>query len=366
MLVAQDLPDRSQLFEELLTFLLREKKVIEYMENDLRVTASSKAMVHNYVNEEHGEATGLVAAIKQLHGSQESHQKQMHDCMINLTQNMTNLMSNMVGKSRSHEVGTNSTRLETGHYAVQARKCWFHDSDSHDITDCVGLQNLHNQDKFEAIRRNNARFCCLRTGHLSNNCPNKRLCEVKIRQSGVCGRLHRHTLHDMFNYGNLLNYPKKASNNFCSYDGILLMISKVRSKDQQFTTLWDPGSNVTMITHRMAKQLGLKGRNLNLTVTKVGNWTEEFESKEYLVPLTDDQGKIWEVIAYGINEITADVAEIETDKVAKLFGVLSHEIERPVGKVDMCEADYGEITVDEKSIWVLSVGLSSITKYHRK
>ncbi|KAK4309810.1 hypothetical protein Pmani_018571 [Petrolisthes manimaculis] len=89
VLVAQDLTDRSKLFEELLKFLLREKTVIEYMDNELRVTSSSKAMVHNCVNEENGEVTGLAAAIKQLTESQESHQRQIHDCMINMTQTTT-------------------------------------------------------------------------------------------------------------------------------------------------------------------------------------------------------------------------------------------------------------------------------------
>ncbi|KAK4298604.1 hypothetical protein Pmani_029055 [Petrolisthes manimaculis] len=65
VLVVQDLPDRSKLFEELLKFLLREKTVIEYMDNELRVTSSSKAMVLNCVNEENGEVTGLATAIKQ-------------------------------------------------------------------------------------------------------------------------------------------------------------------------------------------------------------------------------------------------------------------------------------------------------------
>lgn len=82
------------------------------------------------------------------------------------------------------------------------------------------------------------------------------------------------------------------------------MVNKVSSGNQSLTTICDLGSNVTMLTHRIAKQLGLKGKEVNLAVTKVGNIAKEFESKEYIVPLTDEESEMWEVIAWG-NEVTS-------------------------------------------------------------
>ena len=58
----------------------------------------------------------------------------------------------------------------------------------------------------------------------------------------------------------------------------------------------------------MAKLLGLKGRSINLAVTKVGNDYHRFENLEYDIPLNDYQGQIHIIKACGISEITSDRA----------------------------------------------------------
>ncbi|XP_066947040.1 uncharacterized protein [Macrobrachium rosenbergii] len=90
-----------------------------------------------------------------------------------------------------------------------------------------------------------------------------------------------------------------------------------------------------MITHRMANKLGLRGKDVSLTVTKVGNSTELFDSKVYNVPITDLTGTEWTIEACSINEITSDIAEFDTTLIAKLFGVEEWKICRPTGKVDL-------------------------------
>lgn len=48
------------------------------------------------------------------------------------------------------------------------------------------------------------------------------------------------------------------------------MISKVYSNGTPLNTLWDPGSDFTLLTFSAACKLGLKGRDVDLTITKVG------------------------------------------------------------------------------------------------
>ncbi|KAK4304585.1 hypothetical protein Pmani_023464 [Petrolisthes manimaculis] len=76
-----------------------------------------------------------------------------------------------------------------------------------------------------------------------------------------------------------------------------------------------------MITHRMADKLGLRGKDVSLTITKVGNSTEQLDSKIYKVPITDLTGTEWTIEACGINEITSDITEVDTAFIARLFGV---------------------------------------------
>ena len=109
----------------------------------------------------------------------------------------------------------------------------------------------------------------------------------------------------------------------------------MQNRGQKVATLWDPGSILTILTHRIANKLGLRSKDVSLTVTKVGNNTEQLGSKIHKVPITDLIGTEWTVEACGINEITSDIAEVNTAFIARLFGVKGWEIDRPTGKVDM-------------------------------
>lgn len=125
------------------------------------------------------------------------------------------------------------------------------------------------------------------------------------------------------------------NSNLLSRDGVLLMVNSVYSKAHPITTLWDSGSNMTLITNCMAKQLGLKGRSINIAVTKVGNECTRFETMEYDVPINDCQGKTHVVRACGISEITSEACPVDTNSVAPLLGVSDKDIERPHGKIDL-------------------------------
>ena len=90
-----------------------------------------------------------------------------------------------------------------------------------------------------------------------------------------------------------------------------------------------------MITHDAARKLGLKGIDVDMSMTKVGNVTDRIESKVYLVPLTDANGKEWVVEAVGLKEITSRVSEVDMAEMARVLGVEPWQIERPVGRIDL-------------------------------
>nr|XP_027237393.1 uncharacterized protein LOC113828586 [Penaeus vannamei] len=183
----------------------------------------------------------------------------------------------------------------------------------------------------EALRKHGVCFCCLQIGHTSKNWPNKRFCELKGDGKEMCNRLQHPVLHDLFSRNNAV----LLMNNMISREGILLVMSFVKNMNMDIPTLWDSGSNISMITHRMARRLGLKGNYINLSVTKIGNESRNLSSKIYKVPLVDAEGNLWEIEACGIMEITSEVPKFDLSKVLDILDASELKIRRPWGKIEL-------------------------------
>lgn len=92
-----------------------------------------------------------------------------------------------------------------------------------------------------------------------------------------------------------------------SEETVVLMVSEGRCKDNNLFTLWDPGSNLSLMSHTAAKRLNMKGIEVTLRISKVGNIIEHLYTKEYIVPLTDVEGETWQIKAYGMEKITTNL-----------------------------------------------------------
>ncbi|XP_068200399.1 uncharacterized protein [Palaemon carinicauda] len=181
--------------------------------------------------------------------------------------------------------------------------CWYHGVDSYSIYDCYAFKSLSNYDKFAQIKRNNACYKCVNFGHFS------KFCNV----SGVSSC-------DQF-----------GVERWSFINGERLKVSQ-----NDINVLWDSGSNVSLITHQKAQELGLNGRDVQITITKVGNKTETVSSKEYTVPVVDIYGVKWEIIACGIDEITTPVEKVDMNVVSCLFKSLNGlHISRPFGVIHL-------------------------------
>ncbi|XP_063863037.1 uncharacterized protein LOC135102172 isoform X1 [Scylla paramamosain] len=165
------------------------------------------------------------------------------------------------------------------------------------------------------------------------------LCDVRIRGQGVCNRHHHPLVH--FEQEEGASYNTVSANTL----NTLLNISTVYSNTQPITVLWDSGSDITLVTHSMAEKLSLKGKDVNLSMIKVGNVIEHHSTKEYCIPLIDRTGHVWEINAIGIEEISAKINEFDVSGVKELFvGVSNHDINRPCGEIDMLiGANYSEL-----------------------
>lgn len=245
-----------ELFKWLMDFLLKEKRVLEYLDSNLRAgSISQKTMCHSAVGEvkEDGKLEEIIKAVRKL-GEDQS---EIRQCITLLTQTVSGL-----GKNHGRQEGA----------LWQKSKCWLHDSDSHSVIDCSDFKNLRNADKLSVIKQNRVCFNCLKGHHLPKKCPAWKTCNVTVISNQRCGRYHHSLLHDAFSES-VVNYAFSLKSEQRVRENSLLMVSRVYCDGLPLSTVWDLGSDITLVRHDTASRLGLKGREVNLSIT-MGNRTE--------------------------------------------------------------------------------------------
>ena len=302
-----DKKTNSEIFLPLLDFLLEEKDAMEYIQSEVR--SDQKARIHHVAESTHSTASDELCS--QLKQNQEVLQKVVKELSH---------ISEIVSKG-------NQAPRRFGRVSP-TKRCWYHDSNSHDIIQCYAFNGLDVNTRIDLLKKNRGCFSCLRSGHLSRNCPDKHSCDH-------CGEPHHTSLHLEDGHGNVHNIMHIV-NGEQSGKGVLLMISEVPCKDDKLSTLWDPGSDISLITHRAADRLRLLGQDVTLSVSKVGNVVERLHTKEYIVPLTDKNGHVWQIKAYGMEQITANVCQVDLNGVSRLFkGISDSDICRPRGEIEL-------------------------------
>ena len=161
-------------------------------------------------------------------------------------------------------------------------------------------------------------------------------CPVKNSDNEICGRFHDKYLHIDARKYSVNTHISQQKYKQRKGDSVMLMVSTVYSGTAPLAVLWDPGANLSLISKLCPSHLGLKGREVTLSITKVGNVTETLSSKEYVIPLIDTTGTNWFITVYEIEEISAEVEKIDTNNIATLFRNLTAEqIDRPSGKIKL-------------------------------
>ncbi|XP_047499242.1 uncharacterized protein LOC125046242 [Penaeus chinensis] len=331
---ASDISVTGELFSELLGFLQKERKVLEYMNSNVRTSTSDcRATVHHVENVvENNSESELVKLMRKLNEEQQSKNREFESCIVKLNE----MIKGIKYKENNISIG-----------------CLLHNSESHDITNCFKFKDCNSKERFDVIKRNGICFRCLKGYHSARGCNVGKLCDVVIEGQGPCNRNHHPLLHqdriESSSHNAVMEKRGKA----------LLNISTVHGKNLPITILWDPGSDTSLITHRMAKKLGLSGKDVNLSLVKVGNTIEYQSSKTYCVPLTDKNGKVWNVDAVGMNEISSKIKRIDLTRLPELFVRISNvEVDLPYGEIDMligtdCCEILPRVVEDNKGIQLL-------------
>ena len=100
--------------------------------------------------------------------------------------------------------------------------------------------------------------------------------------------------------------------------------------------MWDNGSTLTFVTYKLADNLKLKGRKVNLSMVTVGGEVTRKESIQYTLRIIDVNGEIVEIEALGLDRISSPIEPVDMEKVAVLLGHSNSDIQRPTsGEIEI-------------------------------
>ena len=215
-------------------------------------------------------------------------------------------------------------------------KCWLCKTSSHWVDQCPKFISLSIDERIATAKANHLCLSCLKRagrGHTMDNCTRKQQC-AKLENGTRCPQQYHQLLHKS-------NSVKIGiANTVSTNEAILPVLSaNIGSASGLFkcgNVLLDSGAQVSLIRQGTAETLGLKGKDVSITITKVGGEDETIKTKEYNVQLTCiDNNKRFTVKAIGIHGISDEIPAVKTSHLPEVFGVPNTRFRRGKGHVDL-------------------------------
>ena len=202
-------------------------------------------------------------------------------------------------------------------------------SEKHYTENCPSFIALNVEERINIIKDKGACWACMRIGHKSSYCWRRRRCT-----KDNCNMFHHELLHSQEDSKVEIeaNHMDERGGGSC-----LLQLMKIKTEcNNEVNVLWDGGATLSLITFKRAAQLGLTGKSVRLSVTKVGGITDKIDSYKYQLYLIDKAGKNVCFILYGIDKISSDVKNVNITGVLKDFeNIQLNEVKRPKGEIDI-------------------------------
>ena len=215
-------------------------------------------------------------------------------------------------------------------------KCWLCQTSAHWPDQCPKFTALTIDDRIATAKANHVCFSCLKRagrGHTMDTCKRNQQC-TKLENGTRCPQHHHQLLHK----GNTIKISVALTTN--TKEAILPVLSaNIGSSNGLFkcgNVLLDSGAQLSLIRQETADTLGLKGKDVSITITKVGGEEETMQTKEYKVQLTCiDNNKRFTVKAIGIHSISDEIPTVKTSHLPELLGLPNTKFRRGKGHVDL-------------------------------
>ncbi|CAB4039164.1 RNA-directed DNA polymerase from transposon BS, partial [Paramuricea clavata] len=181
-------------------------------------------------------------------------------------------------KGRVHMIDRDGKFIEDKE-ATKTTRCLVHSSSTHNTADCRVYQEMAPEGKVQLLKEKRACWSCLKIGHRSIDCRQRKKCN-----SDDCSKYHHDSLHVAHVQGVAFHIPYFSRPN-SDADGkesgtCLLQVMKIKSavNAAPLNVLWDGGATISLITFAKARELSLDGEEIRLSVVKVGGVKEEMRS----------------------------------------------------------------------------------------
>ena len=217
-------------------------------------------------------------------------------------------------------------------------KCWLCKTSAHWPDQYLKFSALRIDDRIATAKVNHLCFSCLKRagkGHTTENCRRKQQC-TKLENGMRFPQHHHHLLHKSNSVK--ISFATTAS----TKEAILPVLSaNIGSADGLFkcgNVLLDSGAQVSLMRQDTAEILGLKGKDISITITKVDGEEETMETKDYKVQLTSiDDNKRFTVKAIGIHTISDEIPAVKIliSHFPELLDLPNTNFRRGKGQVDL-------------------------------
>jgi hypothetical protein len=107
------------------------------------------------------------------------------------------------------------------------------------------------------------------------------------------------------------------------------------ARGEMCTVLWDTGAQISLVTHRYAREAGFKSRPASIQISGVGTGEKNKSKVQYRALLRRRDGSIAEFTPCGVEEITGDAIRMNLNKARALFPSAACKLESPEGPIHM-------------------------------
>ena len=215
-------------------------------------------------------------------------------------------------------------------------KCWLCKTSSHWPDQCPKFISLSIDDRIATAKANHLCFSCLKRagrGHTMDNCTRKQQC-AKLENGTRCPQQHHQLLHKSNSVK--IGIATTVSTNEAIFPVLSANIGSASGLFKCGNVLLDSGAQVSLIRQGTAETLGLKGKDVSITITKLSGEDETIKKKEYNVQLTCiDNNKRFTVKAIGIHSISDEIPAVKTSHLPEVFGVPNTRFRRGIDHAHM-------------------------------
>ena len=152
----------------------------------------------------------------------------------------------------------------------------------------------------------------------------------------VNGVQSKHFHHPLLHIKNKTHVSSVTTSGEAILPTIQAEILGLQNAKKQANLLLDTGAQISLIRTSVAEELGLKSKNVTITMAKVGGEEDEMATKVYRFRTRSlENQSIHTITAVGIPSISSDISVIQPDDIAETFSFGKEKIRVENGPVDV-------------------------------